>query len=84
MVKELQVFGVPDAKYGEEIAAWIVVKPGETMSEEDVKAFCAGQISHYKVPRYIRFKDSLPMTVTGKAQKFIMRDAMVEELGLKS
>ena len=83
-VKEVQVFGVPDAKYGEEIAAWIVVKPGETMSEEDVKAFCAGQISHYKVPRYIRFKDSLPMTVTGKAQKFIMRDAMVEELGLKS
>ncbi|WP_144378798.1 AMP-binding protein [Mesorhizobium amorphae] len=81
-VKEVQVFGVPDAKYGEEIAAWIVVKPGEAMSEEEVKAFCAGQISHYKVPRYIRFKDSLPMTVTGKAQKFVMRDAMVEELGL--
>ena len=83
-VAEVQVFGVPDDKYGEELCAWIVLKPGETMSEGDVAAFCQGQIAHYKVPRYIRFKDELPMTVTGKAQKFVMRDAMVEELAAGS
>ncbi len=79
-IAEVQVFGVPDAKYGEEVCAWIVLHPGETMTEDEVKAFCQGQIAHYKVPRYVRFKDALPMTVTGKAQKFVMRDAMVEEL----
>ena len=81
-IKEVQVFGVPDARYGEELAAWIVTVPGQTLTEDDVKAFCAEQIAHYKVPRYVRFKDSLPMTVTGKAQKFVMREAMMEELGL--
>ena len=81
-VKEVQVFGVPDARYGEALAAWIVTVPGQTLTEDEVKAFCAGQIAHYKVPRYVRFKDSLPMTVTGKAQKFVMREAMMEELGL--
>jgi fatty-acyl-CoA synthase len=81
-VQQVQVFGVPDPKFGEEIAAWIVLKPGESATEEEIKAFCQGQIAHYKVPRYVRFRDELPMTVTGKAQKFRMRDAMVEELGL--
>ncbi len=81
-VKEVQVFGVPDARYGEELAAWIVTVPGQTLTEDDVKQFCADQIARYKVPRYVRFKDSLPMTVTGKPQKFIMREAMMEELGL--
>ncbi|MGP2490760.1 AMP-binding protein [Mesorhizobium sp. PUT5] len=81
-VKEVQVFGVPDARYGEELAAWIVTVPGQTLTEDDIKAFCADQIARYKVPRYVRFKDSLPMTVTGKAQKFLMREAMMEELGL--
>lgn len=81
-VQEVQVFGVPDQKYGEEIAAWIVCKPGESIEEADVKAFCKGQIAHYKVPRYVRFVQELPMTVTGKPQKFKMRDVMVEELGL--
>ena len=81
-VREVQVFGVPDKKYGEELAAWIVLKPGETSTEDEIRAFCQGQIAHYKIPRYVRFKDSLPMTVTGKAQKFVMRDAMSEELGL--
>ncbi len=81
-VKEVQVFGVPDARYGEALAAWIVTVPGQTLTEDEVKAFCAEQIAHYKVPRYVRFKDSLPMTVTGKAQKFVMREAMMEELGL--
>ncbi|WP_315918088.1 AMP-binding protein [Mesorhizobium sp. SP-1A] len=81
-IKEVQVFGVPDARYGEELAAWIVTVPGQTLTEDDIKAFCANQIAHYKVPRYVRFKDSLPMTVTGKPQKFIMREAMMQELGL--
>jgi fatty-acyl-CoA synthase len=82
-IKEVQVFGVPDEKYGEVIAAWIVPVPGQSLTEEEVKAFCEGQIAHYKVPRYVRFKDSLPMTVTGKPQKFLMREAMMQELGLK-
>ncbi len=81
-IKEVQVFGVPDRKYGEELCAWIVLLPGENITENDVKAFCAGQIAHYKVPRYVRFRDSLPMTVTGKPQKYLMREAMVAELGL--
>ena len=81
-VKEVQVFGVPDQKYGEELCAWIVTLPGEQATEEEIRAFCQGQIAHYKVPRYVRFKSELPMTVTGKPQKFIMRDQMVDELGL--
>jgi fatty-acyl-CoA synthase len=80
-IAEVQIFGVPDAKYGEEVCAWIVARPGETMTEDEVKAFCQGQIAHYKMPRYIRFKDAIPMTVTGKPQKFLMRDTMIEELG---
>jgi fatty-acyl-CoA synthase len=77
-----QVFGVPDPKYGEEVAAWIVLQPGAVATEDDIRAFCREQLAHYKVPRYVRFKDELPMTVTGKAQKFLMRAAMMEELGL--
>ena len=83
-VKEAQVFGVPDDKYGEEVACWIVLKPGETASEDEIRDFCKSRIAHFKVPRYVRFKDVLPMTVTGKPQKFIMRDAMITELGLKT
>ncbi len=82
-IQEVQVFGVPDARMGEEVAAWIVMKSGESSTEEDVKAFCRGQIAHYKIPRYVKFVQELPMTVTGKPQKFIMRDAMIEELGLE-
>jgi fatty-acyl-CoA synthase len=81
-VQQVQVFGVPDAKYGEEICAWIVLKADAAATEDEIKEFCRGQIAHYKVPRYVRFRDELPMTVTGKAQKFRMRDAMAEELGL--
>ncbi|WP_277187401.1 AMP-binding protein [Caballeronia sp. BR00000012568055] len=81
-IQSVQVFGVPDQKYGEEVCAWIVARPGENMSEQDVRDFCRGQIAHYKVPRHIRFVDELPMTVTGKVQKFIMRARMVEELKL--
>lgn len=82
-VEDVQVVGVPDPKYGEELCAWIVVKAGRTLSEEDVRAFCQGQIAHYKIPRYIRFVDDFPMTVTGKVQKYLIREAMIEELGLE-
>ncbi|WP_322025218.1 AMP-binding protein [Burkholderia sp. BCC1977] len=81
-IQSAQVFGVPDAKYGEELCAWIVLRTDEQMTEDDVRAFCSGQIAHYKIPRYIRFVDELPMTVTGKVQKFVMRDRMIEELKL--
>lgn len=80
-IAEVQVFGIPDEKYGEEVCAWIVLHPGEIATDDEIKSFCQGQIAHYKVPRHIRFKDSLPMTVTGKAQKFIMREEMADELG---
>ncbi len=82
-VQAVQVFGVPDAKYGEEVCAWIVLKPGQTATEEEIRAFCRDQIAHYKIPRYIRFVDEMPMTVTGKVQKFMMRDTMIHDLGLK-
>ena len=78
----MQVFGVPDARYGEEVCAWIVTHAGQTLSEDEVKAFCKDQIAHYKVPRYVRFRADLPMTVTGKPQKFLMRKTMVDELGI--
>ena len=81
-VQSAQVFGVPDQKYGEEICAWIVLKPGLDCTEDDIREFCRNQIAHYKVPRYIRFVEEVPMTVTGKAQKFVMRERMIEELKL--
>jgi fatty-acyl-CoA synthase len=83
-VAAVQVFGVPDARYGEELCAWIITKPGVDCSEDEIRAFCREQISHYKVPRYIRFVPELPVTVTGKPQKFLMREAMVRELGLQA
>ncbi len=79
-VQSVQVFGVPDAKYGEEICAWIVPKPGQTCTEDEVRDFCRDQIAHYKVPRHIRFVRDMPMTITGKVQKFVMRAQMEEEL----
>ena len=76
-------FGVPDPKYGEEVCAWIVLKPGEQASEAEIKDFCREQIAHYKVPRYVRFVDEMPLTITGKVQKFVMRQRMVDELQLQ-
>ena len=73
---------MPDRKYGEELCAWIKLREGETLNEQEVGAFCRGQIAHYKVPRYVRFVDEFPMTVTGKAQKFLMRKTMMDELAL--
>ena len=81
-VAEVQVFGVPDARYGEEICAWVVPKSGAVITPEALLVFCKGQIAHYKLPRHIRIVETLPMTVTGKAQKFVMRDLMIKELGL--
>jgi fatty-acyl-CoA synthase len=81
-VQDVQVIGVPDDKYGEELCAWILPKPGERPTAEEIRAFCQGQIAHYKIPRYVKFVDAFPMTVTGKVQKFAMREAMKAELGL--
>ena len=81
-IQDVQVIGVPDPKYGEEICAWIVLKPGEALETEAVREFCRGQIAHYKIPRHIRFVEGFPTTVTGKVQKFAMRDAMIAELDL--
>jgi fatty-acyl-CoA synthase len=81
-VADVQVIGVPDERYGEELMAWIIPRPGASLSEDAVREFCQGKIAHYKVPRYMKFVDSFPMTVTGKVQKFKMRQAAIEELGL--
>ena len=81
-IEAVQVVGVPDVKYGEELCAWIKLKPGESATAEDVRGFCQGQIAHYKIPRYVKFVEAFPMTVTGKVQKFVMREQMVKELGL--
>jgi fatty-acyl-CoA synthase len=81
-IQDVQVIGVPDVKYGEELCAWIVLKPHAALDEEGVRAFCREQIAHYKVPRYVRFVSGFPTTVTGKVQKFAMREAMIEQLRL--
>ncbi|KDB53411.1 AMP-binding domain protein [Sphaerotilus natans subsp. natans DSM 6575] len=79
-VQSVQVFGVPDRKYGEEVCAWIMLRLGERADVEEIQAFCRDQIAHYKIPRHIRFVTEMPMTITGKVQKFMMRRAMAEEL----
>ncbi len=81
-VQDVSVFGVPDPKYGEELCAWIRLKPGRQADAEAIRAWCRERIAHYKIPRHVRFVDEFPMTVTGKIQKFLMRAHMAEELGL--
>ncbi|HWF77156.1 MAG TPA: AMP-binding protein [Caulobacteraceae bacterium] len=83
-VADVTVVGVPDEKFGEELCAWVRLAAGESASEEEVRAFCRGQIAHYKIPRYVRFVPEFPMTVTGKVQKFIIRERMMAELGLEA
>jgi fatty-acyl-CoA synthase len=83
-IEDVQVIGVPDEKYGEELCAWVKLREGTELSGEDVREFCAGRIAHYKIPRYVRFTDEFPMTVTGKVQKFKMRETSVAELGLEA
>jgi len=82
-VKDVQVIGVPDERYGEELCAWLKLQDGVTATADEIRSFCRGQISHYKIPRYIKFVESFPMTVTGKIQKFVMREQMIAELKLK-
>src|SRR5678816_3595204 len=81
-VLDVQVFGVPDVKYGEEVCAWVVPRRGHALTEQELRAFCQSQIAHYKVPRYVRIVEQFPLTATGKAQKFEMRKAMMAELGV--
>ena len=81
-VQDVQVVGLPDKRYGEELCAWIITKPGQVVTADEIRDFCKGQIAHYKVPKYIQFVDAFPMTVTGKIQKFKIRDEMKIQLGL--
>ena len=81
-IQDVQVIGIPDTKYGEELCAWIVLKVGHTLADQAVRDFCRDQIAHYKIPRHIRFVEGFPTTVTGKVQKFAMREAMIAELDL--
>jgi fatty-acyl-CoA synthase len=81
-VQDVQVIGVPDPRYGEELCAWVKLRDGEAATSEEIRAFCQGQIAHYKIPRYVKFVDAFPMTVTGKIQKFLMREETIRELGL--
>jgi fatty-acyl-CoA synthase len=82
-IQDVQVFGVPDTRFGEELCAWIKLRADQTLTADEVREFCRDQIAHYKVPRLIRFVDEFPMTVTGKMQKFIMRERMMTELGVR-
>jgi fatty-acyl-CoA synthase len=82
-VSDVAVIGVPDERYGEEIMAWVQLREGAGTSGDELKDFCRGKIAHYKVPRYVKLVDEFPMTITGKVQKFKMREAAIEELGLK-
>jgi fatty-acyl-CoA synthase len=81
-ISDVQVVGVPDERYGEELCAWIILHEGAKLDAEGVRRFCEGQIAYYKVPRYIRFVDAFPLTVTGKVQKYVIREQMKRELGL--
>ena len=82
-IRDVQVFGVPDPRYGEELCAWVVLQEGADLSADALRAFCANQIAHQKIPRYVKFVETFPMTVTGKVQKFAMREAMMSELALE-
>jgi fatty-acyl-CoA synthase len=83
-VAQAQVFGVPDPKMGEEVAAWIILRPGAMLTPEGLREWCRGKIAHFKIPRHVRFVDAMPLTATGKPQKFRMQDAMMAELGIKA
>ena len=82
-VADVQVVGLPDEKLGEAVACWIKLKASETATEEEIRDFCKGRIAHFKIPQYFRFVDQFPMTVTGKIQKFVMRQTEIKERGLE-
>jgi fatty-acyl-CoA synthase len=84
LIEDIQVVGVPDEKYGEELCAWVRLRPGSELTGEEIRAYCRGKIAHYKIPRYVRFTSEFPMTVTGKVQKFKMREVSITELGLEA
>ncbi len=81
-IQDVQVIGVPDLKYGEEIMAWIKLRDATRATAEEMREFCRGQIAHFKIPRYVKFVETFPMTVSGKTQKFVMREQSINELGL--
>ncbi len=81
-IEDVQVIGVPDVKFGEELCAWVKLRPGQELTAEQIREYCQGKIAHYKIPRYVRFTGEFPMTVTGKVQKFKMRETSIDELGL--
>jgi fatty-acyl-CoA synthase len=83
-IEDVQVIGVPDEKYGEELCAWIRVRGGAELTAGDIRAYCTGKIAHYKIPRYVRLTTEFPMTVTGKIQKYKMRETSISELGLQT
>jgi fatty-acyl-CoA synthase len=83
-VADVQVVGLPDRVMGEELCAWIRLVAGETCTEEEIRAFCQGRIARYKIPRYVRFVEAFPLTVSGKVQKFVIREQMIRELGLSA
>jgi fatty-acyl-CoA synthase len=83
-IEDVQVIGVPDARYGEELMAWVRLREGAQLSEDDVRTYCRGRIAHFKIPRYVKFVDSFPMTVTGKVRKVEMREISIAELGLEA
>lgn len=79
-IQDVQVVGVPDPKYGEELMAWIIAKDGVTLSAEEIRAYCKGKISHHKIPRYIEFTESYPMTASGKIQKYLLREMSKDKI----
>lgn len=81
-IQEVQIFGLPDEKYGEQVGAWVQLKEGADVTEAEIKEYCSGQITHFKIPKFIKLVNEFPMTVTGKMQKFVMRDEYAKELGL--
>ncbi|MBV8750028.1 MAG: AMP-binding protein, partial [Candidatus Eremiobacteraeota bacterium] len=83
-VKDVQVIGVPDERYGEELCAWVIVHDDKALTADEVRDYCKGQIAHYKIPRYVMFVDGWPMTVSGKVQKYKMREESIAKLGLES
>jgi fatty-acyl-CoA synthase len=82
-ISDVQIYGVPDRKYGEQVMASIILKKGMEMTEDEVREFCNGKIANYKIPKYVKFVDSYPMTASGKIQKFKMRDMAIKELSLE-
>lgn len=82
-IRDVQIVGVPDHKYGEVVCAWIILRADSELTAEEIRTFCEGQIAHYKIPHHVKFVDQFPMTVTGKIQKYIIRERMMQELGLE-